>query len=476
MRVRFAARTHRGAVREHNEDNFLIDPKLRLFIVADGMGGHRAGEVASAMSVNLFRKLIRRHRDVVEACQAQDNAENRKKLRKLLDDAVLATNHLVLQHSSSHPWLAGMGTTFTGLILAGHHGFLAHVGDSRAYLVREGAANQITQDHTLLNALRSEGKIKALHELRAQFRNAVTRAVGVEPHLEVDVADFEVLPGDRFLLCSDGLYEYLDGDDLAAHIESRKDQSCDELVQSMLDLAVQSGGSDNITALWVEAEPAEDEEALAQGRRRERIRFLADLPLFDGLDDDEIAAVESKMHEWEVRRGDVLDKPGGNTPQVCVLLVGRLGVFLRDEHVDSLRPGTVYGVASMVSRRPSRDEVRALTDCRVLAISNGDMHELLAAPDSLAQRLTWNLARMLGEELVVVRGSLHSLRVQMAQREPSRPRVRLERLRAEDKGRDERPTSLADVPPSELDRWLNEAVPPERGEGDAESPEGPTED
>ena len=451
MRVRFAARTHRGAVREHNEDNFLIDPKLRLFIVADGMGGHRAGEVASAMSVNLFRKLIRRHRDVVEACQARDNAQNRQKLRKLLDDAVVATNHLVLQHASSHPWLAGMGTTFTGLVLAGHHGFLAHVGDSRAYLVRDGAANQITQDHTLLNALRSEGKIKALHELRAQFRNAVTRAVGVEPHLEVDVADFEVLPGDRFLLCSDGLYEYLDGDALAEHIEHRSELGPDDLVQSMLDLAVQSGGSDNITALWVEAEPGEDEAALALGRRRERIHFLADLPLFDGLDDDEIGRVESKMHEWEVRRGDVLAPPDADSPQVCVLLVGRLGVFLQDEHVDSMRPGSVVGVASMVSGRPSRDEVRALTDCRVLAIGHDELRDLLAAPESLGHRLTWNLARMLGDELVVESGSLHALRAQMAQREPSRPRARLERVRAEDRDGEERPTSLADVPPSELD-------------------------
>ena len=469
MRVRFAARTNQGAVREHNEDNFLIDPKLRLFIVADGMGGHRAGEVASALAVNLFRKIMRRHRDVVEALQTDDTADNRQRLRKLLEDSVVATNHLVLKHASAHPWLSGMGTTFTGLVLAGRHGFLAHVGDSRAYLIRDGAVDQITQDHTLLNALRSEGKIKALHELRSQFRNAVTRAVGVEPQLEVDLADFEVLPGDRFLLCSDGLYEYLDGDDLAAHIESREKLSSDDLAQSMVDYALQCGGSDNITALWVEVESDVGDEALAEGRRRERIRFLADLPLFEGLDDEQIALVESKTREWDVRRGELLGAPEGGEPHVCVLLVGRLGVYLQGEHVDSYRPGTLIGAAEMVSGRASRDDVRAQTDCRVLGIAFSELRELLDAPGSLSHRMTWNLARMLGDLLAVERGSLHALRAHTSHREPSRPRMRLGR-RSDAEGRegDARPTSLADVPASELDRWLNDTMPPQPEKGPAE--------
>jgi len=212
MELSFWAATDVGKKREHNEDNFLVDKKLSLFVVADGMGGHASGEVASNVAVHEFRNAVESGREVIERYAKGDAEVRPQEVLTLLEHAVQAAGNAVYQKGVAEPEKRGMGTTTSALLIAGDRGFIAHVGDSRIYMIRQGQVVQLTEDHSLLNELVRRGKITKEgfeDSPYAQFKNAVTRAVGVYETVQPDTIDFDVLPGDRFLLCSDGLHAKL---------------------------------------------------------------------------------------------------------------------------------------------------------------------------------------------------------------------------------------------------------------------------
>src|SRR6516162_6615610 len=217
MELSFWAATDVGKKRETNEDNFLVDKKLSLFVVADGMGGHASGEVASQLAVHEFRNAVDASRDLVERYTKNDATVRPQDVLTLLENAVQAAGHAVFEKAQAEPEKRGMGTTASALLIAGDRGFIAHVGDSRIYLLRQNQVHQLTEDHSLINELVRRGKIKR-DEIDSspysKYKNAVTRAVGAYESVETDTLDFEVLPGDHFLLCSDGLHAYLKDSDV----------------------------------------------------------------------------------------------------------------------------------------------------------------------------------------------------------------------------------------------------------------------
>lgn len=212
MQLEFWAATDDGKQRDHNEDNFLVDKKLNVFIVADGMGGHAAGEVASSLCVRKVRDEIVENKDLINRFSQPDTNVARSDIQRVLEHAVQSACSAIYERAQKEPEKRGMGTTCSLLLLSGDRGFIAHVGDSRVYLMRQGQVHQLSDDHSLVNELVRRGKLK-LEEIDSSpyrdYKNAVTRAVGVYESVEVDTLDFDVLPGDQFLLCSDGLHAYL---------------------------------------------------------------------------------------------------------------------------------------------------------------------------------------------------------------------------------------------------------------------------
>src|SRR3954464_12908911 len=211
--LRSHARTDVGRVRDHNEDNFLVDRKIGLFVVADGMGGHASGEVASAVAVHALREALKKDADFIEDFLKDDKSVRPEDIKNLLDAALRAANLAVFNEARADPEKRGMGTTMSALMLLNAHGFIAHVGDSRVYMVRGGEVRMLTEDHSVLNELKRRGKLKPELLEKMQIKNAVTRAVGVFETVDVDMFHFLVAPGDRFVLCSDGLHGYLTTDD-----------------------------------------------------------------------------------------------------------------------------------------------------------------------------------------------------------------------------------------------------------------------
>jgi len=230
MNVRAGARTDVGLVREGNEDSFLIDGPL--FVVADGMGGHLAGDVASSTAVEVISEEGR-----------SASADDPHSLETLVQHA----NSAIYKKSQDDPALHGMGTTCTLVVVGDHLAQFAHVGDSRAYLLRDGELSQLTEDHTLVNRMVREGRLSAEEADHHPQRNIVTRALGVDPNVAVDTPGLQVRNGDRLLLCSDGLTSMVDGSRIRETLSAEEDpqRAADQLVE----LAIQAGGEDNITVL-----------------------------------------------------------------------------------------------------------------------------------------------------------------------------------------------------------------------------------
>jgi protein phosphatase len=239
-----------GRVRKHNEDAFIIDDSLGLYVVADGLGGHAAGEVASEEAVYNIRGWVRRERPKVESLVTDPyDVDQQNVAEQILRGAIQAATYLIHSMAEFDETKAGMGTTTSVLMLLGRVAVIGQVGDSRIYLARDGQIAQITDDHTLIAAQIREGMLTPEEARYAPHRNVITRAVGSHEYVEVDTRVVETVPGDRFLLCSDGLHGYVEEPDEILPILSLP---VDQVCQRLIDIANTRGGKDNITAIVVE--------------------------------------------------------------------------------------------------------------------------------------------------------------------------------------------------------------------------------
>ena len=240
MLLRSAASTHVGMRRQANEDRYAIVPELGLYLVADGMGGHKAGQVASHLAAEGAIRAI----DALQGASVS--------LAERLRHAVACVNRETFTAAQAKPELSGMGTTFVGMLFGGERLALAHVGDSRAYLLRQGRLRGLTDDHSIVGELLRRHEISEEDAARHPHRHVLTRALGVRPRTEPDLAEMTPQEGDVFILCSDGLTGHVDDEEIAARVASEDD--LEVAGQGLVDAANRAGGKDNITVLLVRYE------------------------------------------------------------------------------------------------------------------------------------------------------------------------------------------------------------------------------
>ena len=239
-----------GVVREHNEDSAHMEAQKGFFIVADGMGGHAAGEVASAMAVDTVRKTLEDSRAEIDAFKRAPTDSGRRGIVQLLQSAVLSAHQAVFQRGQNEADKAGMGTTLDVVLVAGPEAFVAHVGDSRTYLIRDGRSSQITTDHTVAEVLVIEGKLTIEEAQVSPLRTILVNAIGVSADVGVEMAHVTLKRGDRLLLCSDGLHDYFPIEDEIAQKLSA--DAPGDALKDMVELAKTRGGHDNITGVAVQ--------------------------------------------------------------------------------------------------------------------------------------------------------------------------------------------------------------------------------
>jgi len=249
LKVVAAGVTDVGRKRDHNEDSFLIDEDLKLFVVADGMGGHAGGGTASRIAVETIDRELRQVRtsqgSVLEARTPLQDSPVPEAIRAAVERACIA----IYSKAQEDPRLAGMGTTVISLLMKEDQAFFAHVGDSRAYLIRGDLIQQISEDHSLVNEQIKAGMITPEEAKHSRYKNIITRSVGFEEEVQVDVMGLLSEPGDVFVLCSDGMANMMEDAEIL-HIV--RHHPLTEVPRTLVDLANERGGDDNITVIAVQ--------------------------------------------------------------------------------------------------------------------------------------------------------------------------------------------------------------------------------
>lgn len=245
MRITSCGITDVGVKRTNNEDNYLINDELNLFVVCDGMGGHAGGEFASAIAVNTVEEVLSTLETSPEIeAAAEDGAI--EVMRERLRYAIRLAGKRIFEKANAEPEYRGMGTTCLVLLVDGPNAFVAHVGDSRGYIVREGRIEQLTEDHSLVNERIRAGLLTPEQAKNHKLKNIITRSLGYTEDVEIDIQVRAIRRGDKFLLCSDGLSNLVEPAELGETVRSMNPQ---EAARHLVQLACARGGDDNITAV-----------------------------------------------------------------------------------------------------------------------------------------------------------------------------------------------------------------------------------
>ncbi len=250
LTIRSFGQTDIGRRRQQNEDSFLRNDELKLFVVADGMGGHAAGEVASAEAVDTIFGMIKRGIPTLGPEEEPLNDEKISKARRLIEAAIQGATYMVYTMSEVDAGKSGMGTTITAAYIYKNILVIGQVGDSRIYQVRGDSIALLTEDHTLVGWQMKQGLITEEEAKVSPHRNVITRSVGGRDYVEVDTMTVEIQAGDRYLLCSDGLHGYLEDVEIPDLVSLGGKAATAAFVQ----LANERGGADNITCILVEVD------------------------------------------------------------------------------------------------------------------------------------------------------------------------------------------------------------------------------
>jgi serine/threonine protein phosphatase PrpC/CRP-like cAMP-binding protein len=384
------AYTDIGRVKDANEDRFLVDKRLRLYVVADGMGGHAAGEVASETAVTEIRRYVQEREAMLQAFVR--TGEGRDEILEMLEQAVRTAGRAIFEIAQAEPEKRGMGTTVSLLLLTPTRGFIAHVGDSRVYLVRDNEVFQLTEDHSLINELIKRGKLRPEEAATAPYKNAVTRAVGVYADVEVDTLDFEIAPGDDFLLCSDGLTGHLRDDREIAEILKGNDFVA--VPKTFVEVANQRGGKDNITSVVVHLGQAEAGHEIAL-----KVNTLRNMPLFQHLSYVELVEVLNIAELQAFKAGEVIFREGDAGDALYLVLEGRIRIEKNGVELALLGPGGHFGEMALMDKTTRSADALAAYDARVMAVSRRPLFLLMRKDKEIAVKLLWCFVQVLNMRL-----------------------------------------------------------------------------
>lgn len=248
MRIKYAAKTDVGIKRTHNEDYFSLIEDEQLFMVADGMGGHASGEVASKLAADVMHEFFGRSKDE-DATWPYKMDRNLSYVENRLAVGIKMANQRIFEAANANPRYKGMGTTIVANQIVGDRIYIAHVGDSRCYRVRQAGITQMTRDHSLLEDYKdAKPDMSEDEQKRFPHKNVITRALGMRETVQVDVTGHDIKDGDTYLLCSDGLSGMVDDKSLLAVVQGASD-NLEQAVSQLVEAANKGGGTDNITVL-----------------------------------------------------------------------------------------------------------------------------------------------------------------------------------------------------------------------------------
>jgi len=414
--ITFAALSDTGRQREHNEDSFLIDHQLGLFVVCDGMGGHAAGEVASALAVKTFHENIKRDAWMLEGYATGKRTTERvtrKQIITLLENAINQASSMVHIEAQKDPNKRGMGTTLVAVLMVAKQAFVVWVGDSRIYLLRDSVLEQLTEDHSVFNELLKRKRMSREEIEKLPQKNAITRAIGVYEHTEPECLVLDLVAGDRFLLCSDGLSGYFE-DDLDELSNLLGTQEGNKAVEKLIATANERGGKDNITSVVVTFGDASKRDENYARRVQLKREILARMPLFRALNDREILRLLQVVEVHPYKDADVVIREGDRGEELFIVLTGSVKVMRSDIELARLKPGDHFGEMALIRNQPRSATVLSDLDSELMVIRRTDFFDILRNEHQLAVKMLWQFLTVLADRLDDTNRELGQAREELA--------------------------------------------------------------
>jgi serine/threonine protein phosphatase PrpC/CRP-like cAMP-binding protein len=403
--------THQGQVRDHNEDTYLIDRELNLYIVCDGLGGHAAGEVASEMACKVIRDHIRLQKKAW-ANLSDSGLSKREWAISVIEGAIVVANRAIWQAAELDKSKQGMGCTVVLVMIVDQFAAIAHVGDSRVYLFRDDKLHRLTEDHSAIDEQFKRGEISLESALTASNRSGITRAVGARKEVESEILFISLMSRDRFLLCSDGLTLHVPSKELeylVRNVESSR------LPKYLIDLANDRGGGDNITEVSIEvaaADPRSDQEVANE------FKVLKGIPLFKRFDTVELMKLISAAFTIQYKPGQNIIREGSENDRLHVCISGDVEVVKDGAVIAELGAGDFFGEMSMIDKHPSVADVNAKGRCHILVWGRKEFFELIERDRYLASRILWRLCLVLNDRSRHLINELSAIRKKL----PAKPR------------------------------------------------------
>lgn len=388
-----------GRARSSNEDCLFVSDELGLYLVCDGMGGHAAGEVAAQIATDTVVKAVRK--SLAEADATRGHAPSHTELQETLRRAIHGASLAVCAEAMANPEHAGMGCTITALQFTANKAIMAHVGDTRLYLLRDGAAELLSSDHTFAADMVRRGELTPTAARDHKFANALTRCVGSQDAVRVDSLVFDVGPDDRFLICSDGFSGYVESlSELASALAGDDPEAIpDELIQ----LANDRGGKDNITAIAIvmDASDEEMEQLLAVNQEcRQDLEALRGIELFASISFAEALRVLNYSEVQCAAAGDEVVAQEGPHDRLLLVLAGEFALHSDgDTSAVPMSAGDYVGDTALLvpERRPFT--LRATDDGRILFLTGERLRELSRRRPWLGVKMMTSIAAKLSKEL-----------------------------------------------------------------------------
>ncbi len=402
MRVQAWAVTDVGCVKSQNEDSYLCDATQGVFVVADGVSGRAAGELASEALVAALRDQAPALVQQIEAGDALHDGAHREAVLRALMSAIAQANNQVFALGQRPEHEGGVATTLVSLWLASSVAFVAHVGDSRAYLLRGKEVFRVTEDHTYAQLLKKQSGGELTPEQERRYAHVLTRSIGTHPHVDVDVAFFDVIAGDRFLLCSDGLTDYVSGNEI---LSLSREQPPQTVAQQLVDLAKVRGGHDNITAVFAVFEGAgKPQKALRVSATPhldtlKKIDFLGEIALFRDLSRVELLHILRVVYERSCEPGEVIVREGEPQGALYLIAQGQVEVRQAGQVVATLRVGENFGEQALFEHANSAADVVCTERALLLTLPHMHLEALIREEATLGNKLLWNLSRQLSSYL-----------------------------------------------------------------------------
>jgi len=386
----FGATTHTGHKRKNNQDSISADDKYGLYLVADGVGGRKGGERASSVTAKAFSARAPALWHLMEHYKNDPGQAVRNQILEALDATCQSASRSVYEMAEKND-LEGAATTLVVALIGFGHLFLAHVGDSRAYILRDGMLMRLTEDHTLINHLIRQGKLTKQQAAKSPYRHVITRAVGHMPSVQADLLSTDFHPGDRLLLCSDGLTGPVKTKDIQTLLGSGAPPVATDL---LLNAALDGGGPDNVSVIVVDPEHGGEVDLIVK-----RTHAMAGLFLFRDLPFAELNRVSRVVRELHVHSGEMVVAQGAPGRTLYAVVHGELLVQLDGTEITRLRDGDHFGELALTDSQPRSASVIAASEAHLIAIDRAELDTLCKREPELGTRILWNLLNAVSHRL-----------------------------------------------------------------------------